>query len=138
MIEYSPKRFPAWFNEKYPGVFRSVSVQDIKDLITCNLICRPGYLLTTQDGETIRGLLEYEQLREKRSKQNPVENTLLPPVCKICGSPLPIKTVGEVGRPKEYCSDCDAFRNRERQRYFSANKRKQSNKPLLTENNKNL
>ena len=62
MYSTNPKAFAAWFNEKYPDAYRSISIQDLRDLITCKLIGRYGYYFTAQDGEIIRGLLEYEQL----------------------------------------------------------------------------
>ena len=70
-----PEAVVTYFNEKYPGAYRQITAEDVEDMTTSGLIGRYRYYSTSQDGETIRGLLQYEQLREKRSTQKPTEDT---------------------------------------------------------------
>lgn len=66
MFNTSPEKFAALFNEKYSGAYRQITAQDVRAMTTCGLIGR--YDVYFQDDlELIRGLLQYEQLREKRS-----------------------------------------------------------------------
>jgi hypothetical protein len=114
MFITSPEKFAEWFNKKYKGTHRQILTDDVKDMTVCGLVHRFGYYGESTDGETIRGILQYEQLRENRSLQQEKENK--PPTCKICGQPLLANPQGTIGRPKEYCSGCERHRNRERQK----------------------
>ncbi|MFC1938452.1 hypothetical protein ACFLWH_02210, partial [Chloroflexota bacterium] len=61
MYSTNPKAFADWFNLKYPGAYRSITTNDIADMTTCGLIGRYRYYSPSQDGETIRAVLQYEQ-----------------------------------------------------------------------------
>ncbi len=84
----SPQKFAAWFNEKYPGAYRRITTKDVEDMTTCGLIGLYRYYSPPQDGETIRGILQYEQLREKRFEQDSIEDKFEPSKCRMCGQPL--------------------------------------------------
>ena len=66
MIITSPEKFAVLFNEKYPGTYRKITTQDVRDMTTCGLIGRYGFYLRV-DLETIRGILEYEQLQRRNN-----------------------------------------------------------------------
>ena len=103
----SPDKFAEWFNSAVPGAYRSITAQDIWDMTECGLIAHYGYYIS-QDLETVRAILLYEQLREKRSKKQDTPRT-----CKRCSKLLP-DNGSRRGRPSEYCSDCEPYRGRER------------------------
>ena len=65
----SPDKFAVWFDNKYQGAYRKMNTEDVRDMTTCGLIGRYRYYSLSQDGETVRGILEYEHMREKRSAQ---------------------------------------------------------------------
>ena len=94
----NPGKFAARFNEKYPGAYRQVTAQDVRDMTTCHLIGRYECYLK-DDLEFIRGILQYEQMREKRSAQPTPEEKLEPTKCKKCKQPLPPEPEGKKGRP---------------------------------------
>ena len=129
----NPEKFATWFNMKFPGAYRSITKDDIIDLTECGLIHRYGHFSLSQDLETIRAILQYEKLWEKRSERESAEDKLEPPKCKKCKQPLPPKFEGKKGRPKEYCHSCESSRNAER--YRSWRKRK---KRLLVESTSGL
>ena len=89
MLTASPEKFAAWFNMKYPGVHRLITGRDIKDMTTCGLIGHRQYYSQSEDGETIRALLQYEQLRQKRIQERSKEEKSEPLKCKRYGQPLP-------------------------------------------------
>ena len=125
----SPDEFAEWFNNKYQGAYRKINTEDVRDMTTCGLIGRYRYYSLSQDGETVRGILEYEQLREKRSAKPTLEDKQEPLKCKSCKQPLPPEPESKKGRPKEYCISCESFRNKERydrwrkrkKKFFAAN-----------------
>ena len=43
MVTCSPEKFTEWFNDKYPGVYRKVVTDDVKDMTGCGLLYRHGY-----------------------------------------------------------------------------------------------
>ena len=115
MFISSPEQFADWFNEKYPGAYRPVTTEDIQDMTNCGLIGRYRFYREPQDGEIVRGILQYEQLREKRSTEETHKvDRLELSKCKRCGQSLPLEPEDKTGRPKEYCPDCEPFRNRAR------------------------
>ena len=114
MFITSPKAFAEWFNEKYLGAYRQITTEDVEKMKSCELIHRYGFYSTSQDGKTVMGILKYEQLRENRSVEQDKENKLS--CCKFCGQPLPPNPGIKAGRPKEYCSECEPHRNRDRQK----------------------
>ena len=61
--------FVAWFNKTIPGACRSITTQDVRNMTTCGLIGRYGYYIHL-DIETVRAVLQYEQLRESRQKRD--------------------------------------------------------------------
>ena len=129
MFITSLDKFAAWFNMKYPGAYRRITTRDVEDMTSCGLIRRYRYYSESQDGETIRAVLQYEQMREKRSAKQDTKDRLESPSCKMCGGPLPSDPEGKRGRPREYCSDCESLRNMERHRRW----RKRRKKKLLVE-----
>ena len=104
---HSPDKFAERFNSLFPGAYRQVDTQDILALVKCGLVCKYGFY-SRDDLEVIRGILQYEQLREERSQP---EDT--PKTCKRCGELLLDNAVGK-GRPREYCQQCEPYRNRAR------------------------
>ena len=130
MIERTtnPDKFAAWFNLVVPGAYRQITTQDIRDMTECKLLrCYGGYYSRT-DLETVRALLQYEQMREKRSAKVLREDKSEPACCKKCGQPLPSEPEGKKGRPREYCPSCESFRNAERYRRWRKKKRRPRHK----------
>ena len=115
MLITSPRKFASLFNEKYIGANRQITVEDVICMTRCKLICRHGYYLR-DDLEMVRGVLEYEQMREKISKRDPAGDQLEPRKCKLCGEPLSPEHEGKKGRPMEYCPRCQSSRSAERYR----------------------
>ena len=68
MFIKSAEEFAAWFNMKYPGAYRRITVEDVENLKLCELIHRFGFYSISQDGKTVMGILKYEQLWDKRSQ----------------------------------------------------------------------
>lgn len=112
MITSSPKKFAEWFNGKYIGTYRKITPEDVKDMTACGLIHRYEYYSRLIDGETVRGVLQYEIMRESRTVQKAKEKNF--PTCKSCGQPLLPKPSVKPGRPREYCLQCQPRRARER------------------------
>ena len=124
----SPEKFARWFNDKYQGAYRKIDDEDVRDLTTCGLIGRYRYYSLSRDGETIRGILEYEHMREKRSAQPTLEDKQEPPKCKRCEQPLHPEPERKRGRPREYCRSCESLRNIERNRKWRKRKRRLENR----------
>lgn len=82
VITSSPKKLVKWFNKKIPDASRKITADDVTLMTKCNLIGRYNYFIR-QDFETIRGILLYEQLRQKRLELQ--GNEKMTPVCKMCG-----------------------------------------------------
>ena len=109
----SPDRFATHFNTIVPGAYRQITAQDIRDMVECGLIKHYGYYLRS-DLETVRAVLRYEQLREKRIQKSGDRSE--PSRCKMCREPLPPQSEDKKGRPKEHCQQCQHSRSRERYR----------------------
>ncbi len=122
MFFTDPTAFANWFNMKVPGAYRKITADDVCIITECGLIGKYGFYIR-QDLETVRGILQYEQQKEHQLIQQDKEKN--PPVCKICGQPLPVNSQGKPGRHKEYCSKCEFTRNRERQKRLKHRRRKQ-------------
>ncbi len=75
----SPRKFPAWLTEKYIEAYRQITAADVEDMITSRLTGRYGSYSESLDGETIRGILQYEQLQEKRPAKEVIDGQLEPP-----------------------------------------------------------
>ena len=131
MFITSPEKFTAWLNVKFPVAYRQITTQDIKDMIECGLIYRYNHFRLEKDHETVRGILQYEQLREQRKQKPPVrenERKIELSHCKMCEELLPQQTEGKKGRPREYCPSCEYFRNKERYREWWKRKRRLEDK----------
>ena len=109
----SPDKFAAEFNAAVPGAYRSITANDIRDMAECGLIGRYGYY-GRLDLETVRSILQYEQLRQNRQKKDEIRDSDGAIHCRRCGALLATQTDSKKGRPKEYCTDCEAYRGRER------------------------
>ena len=112
---FSPDKFAEWFNTVVPGAYRKIDAEDVRDMTDYGLIGRYQYYGRT-DLETVRAILNYEQLRQNRNRRNEIRDDEGMIHCRRCGVVLPTKAQDKRGRPKEYCSDCEAFRARERYR----------------------
>lgn len=109
-----PEEFAAWFTRVMPGAYRQVSADDIRDMTACGLIGRHDCHIQL-DIETIRAILQYEQLRQNRQKRADIRDSDGTIHCRRCGVAL-AKPEGTRGRPNEYCPDCEPLRGRERHR----------------------
>ena len=110
-----PEDFAEWFAKTIlEGAYRSITAQDVRDMTTCGLIGRYGYYMQL-DIETVRAILQYEQLRENRQKRDEIRDKNSSIHCRRCGVAL-AKPKAKRGRPVEYCPDCEPFRGRERNR----------------------
>jgi len=123
MFINSSEKFAAYFNEKFPGVYRAITAEDALNLKSCELIHRYGFYGTSQDGKTVMGILKYEQIMESRPTQE-AHDEMDPRQCKMCGQPLPPELESKTGRPKEYCSGCESLRNKDRQMKWRRRRRK--------------
>ena len=108
-------RFAEFFNTKVPGAYRRITARDILDMKSCGLIGHSNYY-GHADLEIIRGILEYEQMREKHSAKQTSEYTQEPLKCKMCGEPLPNGPEGKRGRRRQYCTGCESSRSTERKK----------------------
>ena len=115
MFITSPEVFADLFNTKIPDAYRKVTSNDVRLMTECHLIGKYNFYIM-DDLETVRGILEYEQLREKRPAQSTIENSHEPPKCKMCGELLHLQPSGKKGRLKEYCQQCQSARVTERYR----------------------
>jgi hypothetical protein len=115
MFINNSQKFADWFNEKYPGAPRQITAIDAESLKACQLIHRYGFYSTSDDGKTVMGILRYMQMMEQTPTQEDYDKGE-PRRCRMCGHPLPIEPEDKIGRPKEYCLDCESFRNKERKR----------------------
>ena len=117
----TPERFAGFFNAKVPGAYRQITAEDVRDMTTCGLIGRYGEYLKL-DIETVRAVLQYEQLRQNRQTRADIRDSDGSIHCRGCGAALS-KPDGRRGRPSEYCDDCEPFRGRERYRKWQAKMR---------------
>jgi len=100
--------FVMWFAKAIPGAYRSITAQDVRDMTTCGLIGRYGYYMQL-DIETVRAILQYEQLQHNRQKRDEIRDSDGSIHCRRCGVVL-AKPDGRRGRPREYCPDCESLR----------------------------
>ena len=88
MFITGPDDFAQWFNEKIPDACRKITSDDVSLLTDCKLIGRYNHYIR-QDLETVRAVLQYEQLREETIGQNAATvNRVF--TCKRCGQALTI------------------------------------------------
>ena len=109
-----PEDFVTWLAKAIPGAYRSITAQDVCDMTACGLIGKYGYYIHL-DIEAVRAILQYEQLRQNRQTKNEIRDDDGVIHCRRCGVVL-TKPKTKRGRPVEYCSDCEPFRGRERNR----------------------
>ena len=122
MLISDPKRFAVEFNQKVPGMYRSITVADIQEMTECGLIARYGFYIR-DDLETVRKLLKWERLTQNRQKKEEIRDSDGAIHCKRCYVVLSDQPDGTVGRPNEYCADCESARSRERNREYWGRKR---------------
>ena len=63
-----PVKFAARFNLTVSGAYRHVTCDDIRQMEQCGLIGRSGFF-DRSDLETVRGILQYEQLRQEAARK---------------------------------------------------------------------
>ena len=110
----TPERFADYFNAKVPGAYRQITTEDVRDMTSCGLIGKYGEYLKL-DIETVRAVLQYEQLRNNRQKRADIKDSDGSIQCRNCGAAL-VRPDGRPGRPREYCAACEPSRGRERYR----------------------
>jgi hypothetical protein len=115
MFITSPEAFAEWFKSKVPGAYRAITSRDIWVMTECGLIGRYG-CYGRQDLETVREVLQYEQLWQIRIQEQITKDKSKPQKCKRCGQPLTYQHEVKKGRQREYCQQCEPFRGRERNR----------------------
>lgn len=115
MFITSPEKFVEWFRLEVPGAYRDLTSQDVRDMTNCGLIGRYGFYIR-QDLETVRAVLQYEQLRQKRIQKYSTEDKAQPLKCKSCGQSLIYQHEAKKGRRREYCQQCESSRVKERYR----------------------
>jgi hypothetical protein len=113
MFITSPDKFASWFKSEVPGAYREITSQDIRNMTDCGLIGRHGFYLR-QDLETVRAVLEYEQLRQNRQNRDEIVDAEGRIHCRRCGKLITTKQSRKKGRRREYCDGCEPFRVRER------------------------
>lgn len=121
----SPRQFADWFNRVVPGVYRQMTVDDVRDMTTSGLIGRYGYYIHL-DIETVRAVLRFEQLRQDRHKRDEIKDDDGVVHCRRCGVALS-KTDDKRGRPREYCPDCESSRSTMRSRKYRRRMKAASN-----------
>ena len=104
-----PDKFADFFNAKVPGAYRQITVDDVRDMVTCGLIGKFDCFLNL-DIETVRAILQYEQLRQNRQKRADIRDDDGVIYCRGCGVAL-TKDKAKRGRPREYCSGCESSRS---------------------------
>lgn len=111
-----------FFDSRVPGAHRPVDITDVIDMIECGLIRRYGYFIRG-DLETIRAILQYERLCNKRSQKSQTKEPKDAQQCKMYGVPLPLQVEGKPGRPKVYFDSCDPLRSSKRNRKWRRRQR---------------
>ena len=109
-----PEDFVVWFTKVVSGAYRQITVDDVRDMTTCGLIGKYGFY-GNLDLETVRCILLYEKLRQNRQSRDEIRDSEGIMHCRRCGEMLP-QPQARRGRPREYCTDCEPFRGRERNR----------------------
>lgn len=103
-----PDKFAAEVNAKLPGAHRQITVDDVRDMVACDLIGKFNWFLTL-DIEIVRAVLQYEQLRQNRQERADIRDSDGSIHCRSCGAVL-VKPDGRRGRPHEYCPGCESSR----------------------------
>ena len=66
MLTSDPVKFSDWFNATHPGTWRKIDAVDVTAMKSCGLIGLYQYFSQSLDGETVRKILNYENMIEKR------------------------------------------------------------------------
>jgi hypothetical protein len=119
------KRSRSGSMRKSPAACRKITSDGVCLMTECKLIGMYRFY-GCQDMETVRAVLQYEQLRGHRPIKQDKEKK--PPCCKSCGQQLPPDPEVKFGRPKEYCNNCEPSRSKLRNRKWR--KKKQDMKAL--------
>jgi len=106
----SPSKFADFFNTKVIGAYRQITADDVRDMTTCGLIGKHGGWYLQLDLETVRAILQYEQLRENREKRDEIRDEERVLHCRRCGVVLD-RPDGKKGRRREYCDACQSSRS---------------------------
>jgi hypothetical protein len=88
MFIINPDIFAKWFKSEVSNANREITAQDVRELTECGLIGRYKFY-TRQDLETVRGILQYEQLLKNRQKRNEIKDAEGEIHCRRCGKLLP-------------------------------------------------
>ena len=107
-----PDKFAAEVNAKLPGAHRQISADDVRDMVACGLIGKFNWFLNL-DLETVRAILQYEQLQQNCQKSDEIRDKNGSIHCRGCGVVL-AKPEGKKGRPREYCPGCESSRSTRR------------------------
>jgi hypothetical protein len=123
MFITNPEAFAEYFNKKYPGAYRRITAEDVNDMASCGLIHRYGFFSESMDGETVRAVLKYEQLRQNRQKRDEIRDAEGGIHCRRCGKLLLSQDKAKNGRRREYCHECEPYVLRERNQKWRKRKR---------------
>jgi len=118
----SPEKFAEWFNAKVLGSYRQISADDIRDITNCGLIGKYSGWYIQLDIETVRAVLQYEQLRQNRQKRDDIRDSDGSIHCRRCGVVL-TKPDGKRGRSREYCTAYESSRSTMRYRKWRRKKK---------------
>ena len=112
------------FTQTFPGAPRLIQEVDVLRLCELNLIKTHG-CFSRDDYKTVLSILKYEQcmmgppihtdviIKQPADRQHS---------CKLCTATLPNRAPDGIGRPKEYCGDCQRLRSRDRNRRWRQNR----------------
>jgi len=126
----NPDKFAKWFNSTVQGAYRQLTVQEAHDMTHVGLIGLYGGYYLHSDLETVRKLLQLEQLQQNRQVRSEIKDEDGTLHCKRCHVVLPDQPNGQVGRPREYCDSCESARTKERHCKWRDNKQKAKQKLL--------
>ena len=118
------KEFVDNFTQTFPGAPRPIDEADVLKLSELGLIKTHG-CFSRDDYNTVLSVLKYEQC------MTGVPTHIEPVIklsadrqrsCKLCAATLPNHAPDGVGRPKEYCGECQRLRSRDRNRRWRKNR----------------
>lgn len=107
----TPESFVKYFNKTIPGIWRQLTIEDVRKLTEFRLVKVYGYFSQSRDLEIVRAILTFEDWRRSQQPQpGKEENKVVQePLCKLCGKSFP-RSEKQTGRHHEYCSDCQKNR----------------------------
>jgi hypothetical protein len=100
-----PEVFANFVNTKISGAYRKITTNDVCLMTEYNLIGKYEFY-GSQDLETVRGILAYEQLREKRATHQSTKLNKGFRKHQMCDQLLHPHFSDKRGRPGEYCQQC--------------------------------